>query len=468
MRHVQSIAAMVGFSLLFGWNATAAPAPHPNIVLILADDLGYGDLSGYGARDMRTPHIDSLADRGMRFDYFYANSTVCSPSRAALLSGKYPELVGVPGVIRRRVDDNWGYLAPETVLLPAVLKQAGYHTALVGKWHLGLESPNTPNEKGFDLFHGFLGDMMDSYITHRREGFNYMRLNAETIDPAGHATDIFTGWAIDYIHERAADARDGKRAFFLYLAYNAPHVPIQPPQEWLDRVRQREPGIDEKRAKIVALIEHLDDGVGKVIAALKKSGLEDNTLVIFTSDNGGELTAGARNGDLRGGKGSMYEGGLRVPMCAVWPGQIAPHSQNHHAALHMDLMPTACEAAGAPLPPNLDGVSLIPTLTDPAQATSLDTRPIFFLRREGGLAYDGLTIHAVRQEDWKLIHNLPFKGMELYNLKTDPHEAEDQAAKEKKIRDRLAYLIQCQIQRSGAVPWQKPGMALPATAPTKQ
>ncbi|HWE03586.1 MAG TPA: sulfatase-like hydrolase/transferase [Tepidisphaeraceae bacterium] len=454
-------------SLLGGSLSAAGASPRrPNIVIILADDLGYGDLSCYGAKDMRTPQIDSLADRGMRFDTFYANSTVCSPSRAALLSGRYPELVGVPGVIRTRVDDNWGYLAPGTILLPAVLKQAGYHTALIGKWHLGLASPNTPNEKGFDLFHGFLGDMMDSYTTHRREGFNYMRLNAETIDPAGHATDIFTAWAIDYLHERAAAAREGTQPFFLYLAYNAPHIPIQPPQEWLDRVKRREPGIDEKRAKIVALIEHMDDGVGKVIAALKESGVEDNTLVIFASDNGGELAFGAHNGDLRGGKGSMYEGGLRVPMCAVWLGHIAPHSQNHHAALHMDLMPTACEAAGAAPPPNLDGISLLPTFADPSQATPLDTRPIFFLRREGGRAYNGLTIHAVRQGDWKLIHNLPFKGMELYNLKTDPHETEDQSTGEKKLRDNLAYLIQCQIQRGGAVPWQKPEMALPATEPS--
>src|SRR6185437_9602273 len=219
----------------------------PNIIVILADDLGYGDLACYGAKDMRTPHIDALVGRGMRFNYFYANSTVCSPSRAALLSGNYPELVGVPGVIRTHADDNWGYLSPSAVLLPAVLKQAGYHTGMVGKWHLGLELPNLPNERGFELFHGFLGDMMDSYTTHLRHGINYMRLNQETITPVGHATDLFTQWAIDFIRDRASAAREGKQPFYLYLAYNAPHLPIEPPQDWLDRVKQREPNIAEPR-----------------------------------------------------------------------------------------------------------------------------------------------------------------------------------------------------------------------------
>src|SRR5271170_1474295 len=153
-------AILIGTALGLGRGVEAGAvdplAERPNVVLILADDLGYGDLSSYGARDMRTPHIDSLVSRGMRFDMFYANSTVCSPSRAALLSGNYPELVGVPGVIRTRPDQNWGYLSPAAVLLPAALKQAGYHTAIVGKWHLGLEPPNLPNLKGFDHFHGFL------------------------------------------------------------------------------------------------------------------------------------------------------------------------------------------------------------------------------------------------------------------------------------------------------------------------
>ncbi|MBN1362975.1 MAG: sulfatase-like hydrolase/transferase, partial [Sedimentisphaerales bacterium] len=273
----------------------------PNIIVILVDDLGYGDLSSYGATDLKTPNIDTLMESGMRFDRFYANCPVCSPTRAALLTGRYPDLVGVPGVIRTHLKDNWGFLSPHAVLLPQLLKRAGYHTAIVGKWHLGLTSPNRPNERGFDHFHGFLGDMMDDYYSHRRHDINYMRLDDTEIDPEGHATDLFTDWAIDYLRQRA----QAKQPFFLYVAYNAPHTPIQPPDEWLERVRQRERGISDRRAKLVALIEHLDAGIGKVMDAVRQAGLSDNTLIVFTSDNGGQLGVGANNGALRAGKQDM-------------------------------------------------------------------------------------------------------------------------------------------------------------------
>ena len=225
----------------------------PNVIIILADDLGAGDLACCGAKDMQTPHLDRLFASGMRFTNFYANSCVCSPTRAALLSGRYPDLVGVPGVIRTHREDSWGYLSPSAVLLPKLLKDAGYRTAIVGKWHLGLESPNLPNERGFEHFHGFLGDMMDDYITHLRHGKNYLRLNDQEIEPKGHATDLFTTWACDFLKEQKPE-----RPFFLYLAYNAPHAPIQPPDEWLEKVKKRQPDLDAKRAKLVALIEHLD------------------------------------------------------------------------------------------------------------------------------------------------------------------------------------------------------------------
>jgi len=249
------------------------PDKKPNILVILVDDLGYGDLSSYGAKDLRTPNIDQLMANGMRFDNFYANCPVCSPTRASLMTGRYPDMVGVPGVIRTHPTNNFGYLSPDAVMLPTMLKKAGYHTAIIGKWHLGLESPNIPNERGFDHFHGFLGDMMDDYYTHLRHGYNYMRLNKQEIHPEGHATDLFTQWAIEYIRGRI----NKKQPFFLYLAYNAPHTPIQPPEEWLEKVKKREKGIDSKRAKIVALIEHLDYSIGKVIQALKDAGLYKNT-----------------------------------------------------------------------------------------------------------------------------------------------------------------------------------------------
>jgi arylsulfatase A-like enzyme len=394
---------------------------------------------------MRTPNIDRLVGEGMRFDYFRANSCVCSPSRAALLTGRYPELVGVPGVIRTNPKNSWGYLSSRAVLLPQAIKPAGYRSAIIGKWHLGLSSPNTPNERGFDFFHGFLGDMMDSYTTHLRHGINYMRRNQEEINPPGHATDIFTGWACDYLQEQA---RDG-RPFFLYLAYNAPHVPIEPPAEWLEKVQRREPNSSPKRAKLVALIEHLDAGIGRVLEKLKETGLEQNTLVFFNSDNGGDLAAGATNGYTRDGKGSMYEGGLRVPFAVRWPGRIKAASRCDATALTMDIFATALEAAGVLSLENMEGVSLLPLLLGKSQ--SLPERDVFFICRQGGKTTDALV-----RGDWKLLQNTPLKPLELYNLKADPLEKEDLAAKQRKTFDSVEAALRVQIQRGGAVPWQPP------------
>ena len=426
----------------------------PNVLLILTDDQGFGDLSSYGAADLRTPNMDSLVKRGMRFDNFYANCPVCSPSRAAILSGKYPDRVGVPGLVRTDPKDNWAYLSPDAVLLPAILHRAGYHTAIVGKWNLGLDAANSPNARGFDFFHGFLGDMMDSYLTHRRQGHNYMRLNEKEIDPQGHATDLFTPWAVEYVRDRAKSAKNGE-PFFLYLAYNAPHVPIQPPQQWLQRVKQREPGLGEKRAKMVALLEHLDDGIGRVLAALKEEGLEQNTLVVFTSDNGGQVDAGASVGPYRGTKGTMYEGGLRVPMAAAWPGHIEPGSRSAAVAAHMDIMASICQAAGAAPPADLDGISLIPVLTDKAKEVA-PQRELYFVRREGGPQYLGLASHALRHGQWKLVQNTPFSPLELYNLNDDPREQNDLAGSLPSVRNELSRLLQQHIQRAGAVPWERP------------
>ena len=427
--------------------AGSPPAHKPNVVLILVDDLGYGDVSSYGAKDIKTPNIDKLVTSGMRFDNFYANCPVCSPTRASLLTGRYPDLVGVPGVIRTHLSNNWGYLAPQAVLLPKLLKRAGYHTAIVGKWHLGLASPNTPNERGFDHFHGFLGDMMDDYYNHRRHGINYMRLNDREIDPKGHASDLFTQWSIDYIYIR----RRMKQPFFLYLAYNAPHTPIQPPDDWLQRVRNREKGISDKRAKLIALIEHLDDGIGRVMAALKNSGLSENTLVIFTSDNGGQLRVGASNGPLRGGKQDMYEGGIRVPTCAVWPGGITPGSRSNRVALTMDLFPTICEAAGAGIDYEIDGRGIQPTLLGERQPA--EDRFLFWVRREGG-GYGGQAYYAARYGDYKLVQNSPFEPLQLFNLKNDPQE-QHPLGKKHRMYQKLFTALRNHILKAGAVPWQK-------------
>ncbi|MCC6536199.1 MAG: sulfatase-like hydrolase/transferase [Bryobacterales bacterium] len=427
--------------------AVAQPPRQPNVVVILADDLGYGDLSCYGAPDVRTPHIDALARAGVRFTNFYSNCPVCSPTRAALLSGLYPDRAGVPGVIRTHAANSWGHLSPHATLLPKPLRAVGYHTGIVGKWHLGLSSPNTPLERGFDTFHGFLGDMMDDYRHHRRHGINYLRRNSEPIDPEGHATDLFTAWSIDYVTERQ---RDGA-PFFLYLAYNAPHTPIQPKPEWVERVKQREAGITAKRAAIVALIEHMDDGVGKLVDALKRNGQLERTLIVFTSDNGGELNAGGTAGNLRGGKQDMYEGGIRVPAIAVWPGRIAPASERQDVAISMDLYPTVCAATGTTPPPDIDGREI---RWDPGAPPR--ERDLFWVRREGGPRHEGRDYYAMRRGDWKLLQNSPFEPYQLFNLAADPRETTDLAQREPKRVREMAAALATHIQSAGRVPWQSP------------
>ena len=431
--------------------AHSADRSPPNIIVILADDWGRGDYSAFGTKDIRTPSIDRLCREGLTFDNFYANSCVCSPTRAALLTGCYPDRVGVPGVIRHTPENSWGWLSPRAVLLPQVLKPAGYHSAIVGKWHLGLTSPNTPTERGFDFFHGFLGDMMDDYLTHRRGGQNFMRRNQEIIDPPGHATDLFTDWACEYLTDRGTSAN---KPFFLYLAYNAPHDPIQPPSEWLAKVRQREPGMADNRAALVALIEHMDAGIGRVLDTLDRLKLTDNTLIFFTSDNGGILGHGANNGPWRSEKQHLYEGGLRVPAVARWPNHIPAGQHTDQVAVTMDLFATAAEAAGVKAPSNIDGMSFLPTLLGQPQPTP--PRDLYFVRREGGPAYGGKTIEALIRGDWKLLQDSPFAPLELYHLKTDPRETTNLATREKKVFNDLSAALRQHIQRGGQNPWQTP------------
>jgi arylsulfatase A-like enzyme len=443
----------VVFSLV-AFIGSSTAADKPNFLLIFTDDHGYGDVSTYGPSDVRTPNIDRLAAEGMLFTTMRANCTVCSPSRAALLTGRYADRVGVPGVIRTHPENSWGYFEPKVPTLADELKRAGYHTALVGKWHLGLESPNTPNERGFDFFHGFLGDMMDSYTTHRRHEVNYLRRNAEVIEAQGHATDLFSEWAGNYLRERA---KKRNQPFFLYLGYNAPHFPIEPPADWLARVKKRVPQLDEKRTKNIAFVEHLDDRIGQVLAALKETGLERNTLVVFTADNGGSLPHGQNNNPWRDGKQSHYDGGLRVPFVARWPAQIKAGSRSGYAGLVFDLFPTFLELAGHQPAADLDAVSLVPVLTG---GTITTPRDLYFVRREGG-HYAGKSYEAIIRGDWKLMQNDPFRPLELYNLREDPQEQNNLAASNRQVLNDLAAVLRTHIQRGGAVAWQKPEMRRP-------
>jgi arylsulfatase A-like enzyme len=274
-----------------------------------------------------------------------------------------------------------------------------------------------------------------------------MRLNNKEIDPKGHATDLFSQWAVDYIKERSRS----KQPFFLYLAYNAPHTPIQPPKEWFEKVKKREKNISDKRARLVALIEHMDDGIGKVIASLKDNGLDNSTLIIFTSDNGGQLNVGANNGPLRAGKGTMYEGGICVPMCVVWPGKIKAGSRGDRIALTMDLFPTICEVVGAAVDYEIDGRSILPALL--GKSRPAEDRFLFWVRREGG-GYGGRAYYAARYGDFKLVQNSPFEPLELYNLKDDPKE-QNPLDRKHPMYNKLFTALRNHIIEAGAVPWEK-------------
>ncbi|MEW4455195.1 sulfatase-like hydrolase/transferase [Bremerella sp. JC817] len=429
--------------------ALAAAPKRPNFLIIYTDDLGYGDVSTYHTSDVHSPHIDKLAAEGMTFMQMRANCTVCSPSRAALLTGRYPDLVGVPGVIRTNETNSWGYLKPGIPTLADELKKQGYATACIGKWHLGLESPNTPNERGFDHFHGFLGDMMDSYTTHRREGHNYMRLNQKEIDPPGHATDLFAEWAADYFSARAQHADE---PFFLYLAFNAPHFPIEPPKEYLEAVKQAQPDLDDKRAKNVAFVHHLDDAVGKVLASLEQNGFAENTVVYFGSDNGGSLPHAQNNDPWRDGKQSHYDGGLKVPFFVRWPGHVSPGSRSDYQGMNFDIFPTFLQLAGATPAADLNAVSLVPLLEGKPMPSG--SRDLYFVRREGGARYGGKAYQAIIRDGWKLMQNDPYSPLELYHLQEDPQEQTNLAKSAPKKFRELQQAMQKQIQAAGSVPWQ--------------
>lgn len=437
--------------LVFPALAINSDSNKPNILFILVDDMGFGDLSSHGSPHIKSPNIDQLMESGLRFDNFYANSCVCSPTRASLMTGLYPDKAGVPGVIRLIDSNSWGFLNPEIEILPSLLQRTGYQTALIGKWHLGHQTPNLPNERGFDLFRGFRGGMVMDYYTYQEHGSQASDMwhNTSLAKAEGHCTDLFSNWACEYLENSAKH----NHPFFLYLPFNAPHTPIQPPEDWEKKVKARIPSLSEADAKYVALVEHLDHGIGRVLETLNKTGQSKNTIVVFTSDNGGYLQKGAYNGTWRGGKQEVYEGGLRVPACVVWPGKIKPGSRTSLKALTMDFFPTLCEVAGVSVPHRTDGVSILPTLLGESQKELRSGN--YFVRREGGPRYNGLTIQALQVGDYKLLQNSPYAPMEMYNLKNDPQEKVDLSKKEAGRARDLMTLMRKHIQDGGRVPWMR-------------
>ena len=425
-------------------------AEKPNILLIVVDDLGFADLGCLGSTDLVTPNLDRLFEQSLRLDRLYANCPVCSPTRASIITGCYPDRVGVPGVIRTHAENSWGNFSPLTQTLPERLSEAGYLTKAIGKWHLGLTPDDHPMSHGFDRFHGFLGDMMDDYFNHLRHGNNYMFIDREEINPSGHATDLFSQWATNWIEQQNEKNRD--QPWFLYLAYNAPHTPIQPPQAWLEKVQKREPNLPEPRSKLVALIEHMDHGIGEVLSSVRHDRTTRDTIIIFTSDNGGQLNVGANNGKLRDGKQSMYEGGLRIPGCIKVPGVTRANTRTNTVCVTADFYPTIMEILGLKNDARIDGMSLTPLLEDPDH--KWHNRELYFVRREGGPRYAGLSIEAVMRGNLKLVHNLPTNSFELFDLEQDPYEENDLANKRPKDLQQLIRRLQFHLQRGGKTPWQ--------------
>jgi arylsulfatase A-like enzyme len=424
---------------------TASSAPVPNIVLIVADDLGYGDLGCYGGRRARTPHLDRLAQEGLRLTDFHANAASCSPTRAALLTGRYQQRSGVVEALSERSPG----LPDEARTIAEYLKPAGYRTGIFGKWHLGSrpDSPALPNRQGFDVFRGARHGGID-YVSHVDR---YGRLDwwhdDQSVDETGYATDLLTEHAVRFIEDR----RD--EPFFLYLPHLAVHFPWMEPAtpsyrkvgENYDNQLKTGPHAPEEVPGVVdRMVERLDDGVGRVMDCLRRLKLDHNTLVIFTSDNGGYVNyGGARNvssnGPLRGGKIAVYEGGHRVPCIAWWPGRIAAGGVNDATLMTMDLLPTFLELARVAPPPAdapqaLDGVSLVPVLL---RGEPLADRTLFWQTGD---------MKAVRRGSWKVViqHDQP---PELYDLANDLGERKNLAKQEpEKLRDLLAAFAEWQSQ----------------------
>lgn len=306
-------------------------AAKPNIVYILVDDYGFGDIA-YNGSEIATPNLNKLAADGVQLDRFYS-TPICTPTRTALLTGRSSLEYGVTGPL----DDRW-VVAPNVNLLPSYFKAAGYDTWMVGKWHLGLrERKAVPMSRGFDYFYGFLGGFVDFYTHVYWDGRDWQR-NGKTVREDGHATDLLTDDAIRLISQQ----RD-EDPFFLYLAYNAPHTPLQYPPNATQAYDDME---DKSRMVYAQMVDHMDSAIGRLRAALEEEGIAQDTLIVFTADNGGAARLGSSNGRLREGKGSVYEGGMRVPGIAAWPGTIPAGQVSEYPVFVQNWAPTLLEAAG--------------------------------------------------------------------------------------------------------------------------
>lgn len=389
----------------------------PNIIIIMADDLGYGDIGCYGSKKIRTPNLDRLAKRGLRLTDFHSSGAVCSPTRCGLMTGRYQQRAGIPAVVS--VKHKHIGMDPSEVTFAEVFKRAGYRTAMFGKWHLGYQKKYNPIHQGFDEFRGYVSGNVDFFSHVDQSGAFDWWIQEDLKDEPGYTTHLITRHAVDFI-QRSKD-----KPFCLYLAHEAPHYPYQGPNDAAERtvggkfkVQGARKDIDKAYREMV---EEMDKGVGEVVDALKKSGLEENTLIWFFSDNGANQKGD--NGGLKGFKGSVWEGGHRVPSIACWPGKIPAGTQSDQLAITLDVFPTVVGITGIKDSgiPRLDGVDLSQLLSNPNQS---GTDPTL---RERKLFWGHARQRAMRDGHWKLVANA--KGLrqapQLFNLKNDVSEQND-------------------------------------------
>ncbi len=387
----------------------AAAVAKPNVLVFLVDDMGYGDIGPYGVRDTKTPGLDRVAREGVRFTQCYSNGPVCTPTRAALMTGRYQQRVGLEWALTPDQRDMG--LSTREATLPRMLKDNGYATAMFGKWHLGARPEHAPNAHGFDEFFGILGGNVDHYSHRNINGLLDLHENTQPVERTGYLTDLLTERAVRYIDQRSAQPA---APFFLYVAYNAVHWPFQPPGR-PDDVRDRSTWHRGSRPDYVRMVESIDTSVGRVLAALDRHRLSGNTLVIFTNDNGGERFS--RNEPLFHHKATLWEGGIRVPALIRWPGRVPAGKVASQPAITMDLAASILAATGTAPPPGrmLDGVDLLPVVRGerPAMERTFFWRIDRLDRKQ----------KAVRRGSWKYILDGAIEM--LFDIERDPSEKLD-------------------------------------------
>ena len=432
----------------------AAPAVgRPNIIVIVADDLGYADIGVHGCKDIPTPNIDSIAQNGVRFTNAYVSCPVCSPTRAGLMTGRYQQRFGHefnPGGQLRSPSVKFG-LPLSQVTLADILKGDGYATGLVGKWHLGQDPEFHPMKRGFDEYFGFLGGS-HSYVDAKADPNNLIIRGTEPVDEKEYLTDAFTREALAFIDRRKA------QPFFLYLTYSAVHNPLQATDKYLARFA----GIaDQRRRTYAAMLSAMDDGIGAVIAKLKSSGLYDDTMLFFISDNGGpsfpDRGNASSNVPLRATKGTVYEGGIRVPFLLQWPNRLPQGITYDKPVISLDFLPTAIGPARARVPAGhaIDGVNLMPYIRG---RRSTPPHDILFWRFGQQ--------HAVREGNWKLVR-LAQQSDELYDLASDISESNNLAAVKPDVVQKLSEELAAWESGLSAPLWQPTGPAR-TTTPRRQ